>query len=145
MAESTGKTGRGVRFKISDGNSPAVFVAVANCTSINLSGRDAEEIDFTTLDSTGGFREYRQGFKDGGTVALEIHFNPEEESHTDLLALWLAGTVVDFQIDYTDAWPFVEQGRGYVQNPGDITVDVSNPIGGQATFRITGGTQIIGA
>ena len=145
MAESTGKTGRGVRFKISDGNSPAVFVAVANVTSINLSGRDAEEIDFTTLDSTGGFREYRQGFKDGGTIALEIHFNPEEETAQDLLALWLAGTVVDFQIDYSGAgWNFAEQGRGYFQNPGDITIDISNPIGGQATFRVTGGTQIVG-
>lgn len=151
MADSSGKVGRGVQFKISDGLSPAVFVAVANVVSINFSGRDAEEVDFTHLGTTGGFREFRQGYKDPGTIQLEIHFNPQEETHQDLLALWLAGTIVDFQIDYSNAggvedggWPFAEQGRGYIQNPGDVTVDGSNPIGGAATFRVSGQTQIIG-
>ncbi|MHB1086468.1 MAG: hypothetical protein ACYCZ0_01845, partial [Minisyncoccota bacterium] len=68
-----------------------------------------------------------------------------EETHQDLLALWLAGTTIDFRINYTNAgWNYAEQGRGYVQNPGDITIDVGNPIGGSATFRVSGVTQILG-
>lgn len=145
MAESSGKTGKGIAFKLSDGLSPAVFVAVANVTTINFTGRDAEEIDFTHLSSGSGFREFRQGFKDGGTIGIEYHFTPTEESHRDLLAAWLDGTILDWQIDYTAAgWAYVEQGRGFIQNPGDVAIDVSSPVTGSATVRVTGGSQIIG-
>lgn len=146
MADSTGKTGRGIVFKISDGDSPTTFLEVANVTSINFSGRDAEEIDFTHLGSTGGFREFRQGFKDGGSIGVEYHFTPTETSHRDMLTLWLSGAVIEWQIDYTGAgWSYVEQGQGFIQNAGDISIDVSNPVSGTATIRVTGGSDIIAA
>lgn len=145
MGESTGKTGRGVTLSISDGTSPAVYTQIANVTSINLSGRDADEIDFTHLGSTGGFREFRQGFKDGGTISFDMHFTPTEVSHVDLLALWLAGTTVDWKIDYSGAgWDYAEVGQGFIKNPSDVTVNVNDPINGAGTIRVTGGSQIIG-
>ena len=35
----------------------------------------ADEIDVTTLDSTGGYKEFLQGFKDGGEVQLDGFFD----------------------------------------------------------------------
>lgn len=145
MAESTGKTGRGVTLSISDGISPTTYTAIANVTTINFTGRDAEEIDFTHLSSTGGFREFRQGFKDGGTIGFDFHFTPTEESHVDLLSLWLSGTTIDWKIDYTGAgWNYAEIGRGFIQNPGDVSITVGDPITGSGTIRVSGGSEIIG-
>lgn len=143
MTASSGKTGRGVKLKISDGTSPTTYIEVANVTSINFSGRDAEEIDFTTLSSTGGFREYRQGFKDGGSIGFEYHFTPTETSHLDLLELWLSGATIDWLIDFSGAgWAFGEFGQGFVQNPGDVSITVGDPISGSGTIRVSGGSQI---
>lgn len=146
MADSTGKTGRGVTLSISDGLSPTTYVPIANVTSINFSGRDAEEIDFTHLGSVGGFREFRQGFKDPGSITFEYHYTPTEESHLDLLTLWLSGAIINFKIDYSEAgWDFGEYGLGFIQNPGDVSVTVGDPITGSGTIRVTGATSIAAA
>lgn len=144
MSLSTGKTGRGVKFEISDGSSPAAFLAIANATSITINGRNAEEIDFTHLMSDGGFREFRQGFKDAGTISVEYHFNPEEQSHADMLALWLSGELIDWRLNFEGAgWDVHLVGKGFVQNPADITVNVGDPISGNATIRCSGSSQFI--
>lgn len=146
MAVSTGKTGRGVSFWIAEPGSPQVYVKIANAMSINPTGRDAAEIDFTHLGSEGGFREFRQGFKDAGTIGVEYQFSPEEASHVDLLDLWDSGVVLDWRIDFTAAgWDWYLEGQGYVQNPGDLTIDIDNPIGGAATIRCTGKPEFVAA
>lgn len=144
MAQSTGKTGRGVTFELKDTGSPSAWVAIANPTSINVGGRDAEEIDFTTLVSTGGFREFRQGFKDAGTISIEYHFSPDEASHVDLLDRWDSGEVFDWRINFEGAgWDWHLQGQGYCQNPGDLAININDPIGGTATVRVTGAPSFV--
>lgn len=146
MSESTGKTGRGIAFEIALAGSPTQWVQIANVTTINNSGKDSEEVDFTTLSSTGGFREFRQGFKDGGTIGVEFHFSPDEASHVEVADLWLSGDLFDWRINYVGAgWNWYEVGRGFVKNPGDRTIDVSNPVSGNATVRVTGGSSFVAA
>lgn len=142
MAQSTGKTGRGVKFEMREIESPeGAWVAVANVSSIGFSGRNAEEIDFTHLDSTGGFREFRQGFKDPGTVNLEVHFDPTNSTHQQLLTLFLSGDLFEFRVNYLGAgWNQAEVGLGFVQNPSDTNINPNDPIGGTATIRVSGGT-----
>ena len=141
MPASTGKTGRGVTLAISGGESPPDFVTIANLATISRTGRSADEIDFTHLASEGGYREFRQGFKDGGEIGFDMHFNPTEPSHIDLLQRFLDGQVIDWRIDYSgQGWDMYEVGKGYVSNPGDITINVDDPIGGSGTIRVTGAT-----
>jgi predicted secreted protein len=47
---------------------------LAEVTGINLGGRTKETIDVTTLDTTGGYREFIGGFRDGGTCELAMNF-----------------------------------------------------------------------
>lgn len=145
MTESTGKTGRGITFEIEDTSvSPPIYRKIANLTSIGQSGRDAEEIDFTHLESVGGFREFRQGFKDAGTFNLEYHFTPTEASHVDLLARWVSGELFNFRVNYIGAgWNYYETGRGFVKNPSDKTININDPVGGTATVRVSGATSIV--
>lgn len=45
-------------------------LVIANLTTIGRVGIESDEIETTTLDSTGGFREFIAGFKDAGEVSL---------------------------------------------------------------------------
>lgn len=145
MAESTGKTGRGISFWVADsGVSPTTYVKIANVAGITPSGKNAEEIDFTHLESDGGFRELRQGFKDPGSIGLNLHFDPTAASHQLLSALFLSGNLVDWRINYQGAgWEQWEVGRGFIQNPGDVDINVDGPITAAATMRVTGPTAFV--
>lgn len=148
MVASTGKTGKGVSFQMRKGAaSPAVWITVANPRTINRTGNQADEIDFTHLLSSGGYREFRQGFKDGGSIGVEFHFDPTEDSHvgTDgLLDLFNDGTVFTWRINFTAAgWAYALTGTGFVSNPGDIDINVDGPITGTATVRVTGEVNIV--
>lgn len=146
MVASTGKTGKGVSFQVALVASPLVWVTVANVRSINRSGQQADEIDFTHLLSDGSFREFRQGFKDGGTVGVDFHFDPTEDSHAGtngLQDLFTDGTIFNWRINFAGAgWAFALRGLGFVTNPGDISIDVDGPITGSATVRNTGETTL---
>ena len=66
--------GVGAAFKRGDGASPEVFTAIAEINSITGPSMTRETIDVTSLDSTGGYREYITGFRDGGEVTLVMNF-----------------------------------------------------------------------
>jgi hypothetical protein len=142
MTQSTGKTGRGVTFEISDGQSPAGFTAIANLKSMQFTGRDAQEIDFTLLSSSGGFRDLRQGFKDPGQITLDLHSDPTNITFQDLLAKFLSGASFEFRINYVGAgWQMYQYGTGFVKNPGDEAINPNDPVGGNAVVRVSGPTE----
>lgn len=142
MTTSTGKTGKGVLFQIAPIASPLVWVTIGNARTISQSGRTADEIDFTHLNSTGGYREFRQGFKDGGTIGVEMHFDPTASSQVGTLGLlgyFDSGTVFQWRINFAaNGWLKALTGQGYVANPGDLDINVDGPITGNATVRNTG-------
>ena len=45
-------------------------LTVGRLTSVGEIAPEAEEVDVTTLESTGGYREYMQGFRDSGEVEI---------------------------------------------------------------------------
>ena len=54
--------------------SGSAWVNIAEINSITGPGMTRETIDVTSLDSTGGYREFIGGFRDGGTVVLAMNF-----------------------------------------------------------------------
>jgi len=145
MTASTGKTGRGVKFYVLDASSsPAVYTQIANVTGVNIQGRNAAEIDFTHLGSTGGYREFQQGFKDAGTIQVNFHFDITDVSHNLIADLFDAGSTIAWRVDFTAlGWNFFWIGNGFIQNPGDTDINVDGPITGAGTIRITGATDFV--
>ena len=47
---------------------------ISEINSINGPTKSRDTIDTTSLDSTGGYREFIAGFRDGGTVSLSMNF-----------------------------------------------------------------------
>ncbi len=71
---SSAISGVGTVFNRSDMASSPVFTAIAEVNSIGGPSMTRETIDVTSLDSTGGYREFIAGFRDGGTVELGMNF-----------------------------------------------------------------------
>jgi predicted secreted protein len=140
MPASTGFTGRGAYLNVGDGGSPEVFAQMANVTTIGVTGRTAEEIDFTHLLSEGGYREFRQGFKDAGTMNLTVHWNPSEASHISVEDLLASGEVIGFEVVVPAASAKLV-GQGYIQG-SEINITVGDPVTNEVTIRVTGPLDI---
>ncbi len=68
---SNAKAGVGTLFRRWSG---AAWVNIAEINSISGPNMTRDTIDVTSLDSTGGYREFIGGFRDGGTVQLSMNF-----------------------------------------------------------------------
>ena len=67
-------SGVGTTFERSDMASSPTFTAIAEVNSITGPSMTRDTIDVTSLDSTGGYREFIAGFRDGGEVTLNMNF-----------------------------------------------------------------------
>lgn len=142
MTASTGITGRGVVLKIGDGASPEVFTTIANVANLSVTGRTANEVDFTHLASDSGYAEFRQGTKDPGEIQATLHFDPAQATQgttgVGLIGLFNSGEVFNFKIDFAGAGKsYMLTGAGYYSGD-DISISPDDPVTRDVTIRCTG-------
>lgn len=104
MVATTGFTGIGAALKLGDAASPEAFNVIGNTTSFSIE-QQADQVDATHLQSTSGFREYKQGFK-AATVSFEGHFDPDNTTQNDatgIMAAFQGGTARNFKADFSAA------------------------------------------
>lgn len=132
--------GVGTQFKRSDaGVSAGDYVAIAEVNSINGPTMSRDFIDVTSLDSTGGYREFIGGFRDGGEVTLNMNFTlssynlmlddyNDPDYHYYMIVLPDSGnTTISFAAFVTDLPLSV--------TPDDkVTIDVTLKVTGQVTL-----------
>lgn len=68
---SNAVAGVGTKFRRWNGTN---WVDISEITGITGPNKSRDTFDVTSLDSTGGYREFRAGFRDGGTVSLPMNF-----------------------------------------------------------------------
>ena len=66
--------GVGATFSRATGDSDASYVALAEVNNITGPSMTRAFIDVTSLDSTGGYREFITGFRDAGEVKITMNF-----------------------------------------------------------------------
>lgn len=71
-----GINGFGTQLQRGDGESPEVFTAIANVTSIKGPEIKRDTIDVTAHDSTDAWMEFVGGLKDAGEVSLDVNYDP---------------------------------------------------------------------
>ena len=112
-------------------------VTVAGLTSIGGLELSADSIDVTTLDSTGGYREFIAGFKDAGEVSVEGFFIPGTgKGQTELYTLFESGNTEEFFIEFPNdaAWDFEGVVTGF-------STSAELEVSGQPTLTVgTGGS-----
>lgn len=126
-------SGVGATFKRE--TSSATFTAVAEVRNITGPGMTRDFIDVTNLDSTGGFREFITGFRDGGELTFSMNFS--FAGYDALFTDYSSDDSVNYQVVLGDTGATTLDFAGYVTNlplnvvPDDaVTVDV--------TVKITG-------
>ena len=122
------------------------WVDIAEINSINGPGMSRDTIDVTSLDSTGGYREFIGGFRDGGTVTLSMNFTRagyelmKDDFESDVLQNY------EILLPDTDATSF--EFEGLVTElplsivPDDkVTADITIKVSGEVTLNSGSGSE----
>lgn len=123
-------SGVGAQFKRGDGASAEAFAAITEVNSISGPNKSRETIDVTSLDSTGGYREFIAAFRDGGEVVLNMNFTRDgfvamdDDFETD--------TLVNYQIVLPDTGATTFDFSAFVTN-----VDMGVPLDDKVTMDVT--------
>lgn len=108
---------------------------IAELTSIGGLELSAETIDTTTLDATGGYRTFINGFKDGGEVSISGFFNTQH--HKGLYDDFQSGAVSSYTIEFPPAlgakWEFNAVVTGY-----STSIELEDAIAFEATLKVSG-------
>ena len=114
-------------------------VSVAEVNSISGPNMTRDTIDVTSLDSTGGYREFIGGFRDGGEVTLNMNFT--RNGYDDFLVDFQASTTQSYSIELPDTGTTTFSFTGIVTSLGTgvpmddkVTADVTIKISGQVTL-----------
>jgi predicted secreted protein len=118
--------------------STPAFTAISEINNITGPSMSRETIDVTSLDSTGGYREFIAGFRDAGEIQFSMNFSQagyllmKDDFESDALR--------DYQIVLPDAGATTFDFSGLVvELPLDIPMDdkitcnISIKISGQVT------------
>lgn len=110
--------------------------AIGGLTDVSIPEVEVTEIDITSHDSEGGYKEYVGGLKDGGTVTLTGKYNIADTGQAYLADADNQGAdavavVVTFSDTSTCGFNAIVKGYG-ATNPLDDAVDFS------ASLKITG-------
>lgn len=114
-------------------------VAVAEVNSITGPNKSRGTIDVTSLDSTGGYKEFIGSFRDGGTVTLNMNFT--RATYDDFNDDFESEDKQTYDIVLPDAGNTTFSFSGLVTDLGlaipmedKVSADVSIKISGQVTL-----------
>lgn len=136
--------GVGTKFRRWNGTN---WVDIAEINSITGPTKSRDTIDVTSLDSTGGYREFIGGFRDGGTVTLPMNFTRDtyDTMNTDFESDDLQNYEIYLPDDENTSFEFealvTELGLGI---PADdkVTADVTLKVSGQVTINSGSGSSV---
>lgn len=103
----------------------SVYVAIAQLSSIDVSGEKSETFDSVTLDGAVTKTKDPTGYVDPATIKAEAFWDPALTSHVNYQSLVRAPVATNFKVTYTDSGPTSEiySGTGFgldkKASPGD--------------------------
>ena len=112
---------------------------IANISSIQGPNPSAEQIDVTALDSSGGYREFLQSFKDGGEVQFSMFMDGTDAGLQYLWTTFNAGTTVDWTITLADGSTL--EFDGYISAPPGVNASVGDALTCDCSIKVTGATS----
>jgi len=128
--------GAGTRFERWDATltTPA-YVPLAEINSIEGPGMTRETYDTTTLDTEGGYRTFIAGFRDAGTISLNMNFT--NATYTIIKGDFESNEPVKYQIIFPDTENTTFQFEGLVTEC-PISVPMDDKITVSVTIKISG-------
>jgi hypothetical protein len=140
-------TGRGAVIAVRTVDSPESWQAFAQVRRIGAISMTADEIEATTLDTEGSFRDFLQGFKDAGELPVELVWDPALTSHGEdefgLYGLFVSGSTETFRITIPTSPLKYLRVTGFLRDFELPEFTPDDVIAVTGTIRI-GGTPILG-
>ena len=114
---------------------------IGSLTSVGEISPDSEELDATCLDSSGGYREFLQGFKDSGELTLSGYLDPDKPGQAQMVTLYGTGALGYFWVTFPDQSTVAF--NAYVKSFTVGSAEVDGIVGFGATLRVSGLVQVI--
>lgn len=118
-------------------------IALGYLSSVGEIRPEVEELDVTTLDSPGGWREYRQGMRSAGEIELEGYHDAGDAGQAALRAALGQDVILAFEVSFPDGMRV--RFSGFVKRYSIGAAQVDSALGFGVTIRITGCVHIAGA
>ena len=139
---SAAVSGVGTTFKRWSGTS---YVAIAEVNSITGPSMTRAFLDVTSLDSTGGYREFITGFRDAGTISLKMNFTAAtyaaiKEDFQSAVANQYLITLSDTALSTLEFEGLVTELPLSIPTDDKISADCTIKISGEVIFA-TGGSS----
>lgn len=115
-------------------------VVVGKLTSVGEIAPEAEEVDITTLESTGGYREYMQGFRDSGELEITGFHDADDAGQTALRTAFASGASGSFEVKFPDDTAVTFS--GFIKSHAIGSAEVDGAIGFGAVIRISGAVTV---
>jgi len=115
-------------------------LTVGRLTSVGEIAPEAEELDVTTLESTGGYREYMQGFRDSGELELSGYHDASDAGQKAVREAFASGASGAFEVAFPDGSKV--NFSGFVKRHSIGSAEVDGAIGFGATIRISGPVSV---
>jgi len=128
-------SGVGAVVKQSDMTSSPTFNAIAEINAIDGPNKTRDTIDVTSLDSTGGYREFIASFRDAGSVNLEMNFT--RDGYIAMNDAFETDTLIDYQIVLPDTGNTTLDFSGLVVDIG-MAVPLDDKITAPVVIKISG-------
>lgn len=127
----------GVGTVIQKWSASSQWLAIAEVTNISGPGFTRDLIEVTSLDSTGGWREFIPGFRDGNNVVLSMNYT--RASLDEFLADFESDEVQNYEIILPDDTSI--EFEGFVQE-FPLTIPTDAQITMEVTIKITGAPTV---
>ena len=131
---SGAKLGQGCALKRGNADGPPeTFTKIAEVKNVTGPGGSRDTVDVTSMDSTGGFREYIAGLGDPGEITFSSHFIPSDVTQEDLLDDFNNKVINNWKIE----WPQFT-GTPYLTFAALVTsFAIDTPLDGAVMLNIT--------
>jgi hypothetical protein len=100
-------------------SAPDTVTRVGKLTGVTGTGGANDQIDITDLDSVE--KEYLAGLPNPGAASVPINFDPSNEDHQALYALWQSGVTVTWIIGLSDGTAPPTAAAGVITYPATRT------------------------
>lgn len=138
MPTLTGYAGLGAQLQRGDGALPEVFTTIPGCGDITGPGKSRDTIETTSLDSTGGYRTFITGLRDGGEISCDMNWLGDDPTQLALETDFADNDATNYQL----VFPFTPLHEtfsfaGFVTKL-DMAVPMNDKITRALTIKITG-------
>lgn len=114
---------------------------IGSISSVGEISPTSDELDVTALDSSSGYREFLQGYKDSGEVTLSGFHDASDTAQDTCRTLYGSGANGYWWITFPDKSVIIFTAfvKGYTAGPAEV----DGAVGFGITLRITGLIQVI--